>query len=394
MCKRLWRWLGRKRVSGNHVVALLPWLRLESKQAISIGPVKFVSLENNCTQMKAIAGQGCEDLNKIISSYKDIEGNTVNTVTILLYDGQWRMIRGRDEAVIDEVTRIATLASMARNEFFQESNGRYANATLFEPIFQACREGNPHLAFRARRRDGYVLSGDYEHGKVNIACPIECQGIQNVEIDRALADALWNARETPIGRRIITALSFFCLANTDSPTMELDAEVILMASAFDQVFETEKNNAHELAIKLGSLLNNYGSVSVEKAMKTRKIWLGTHGVAPDEQRAWKVHQKWIEEFYHLRNEKVHGDKRRQDDEWGWSMDEHLVMASFIFPLVVKLLLAQETCYSLTHIDKRELDNVDMRLTARDWSQNWNKTDHVLSDRAKREIIDEVNAAVK
>jgi hypothetical protein len=388
----------------KEMVAFLPWLQLKHDKCLSIGPVSFVPFSSCCSKIEGVSSQGYEDLKKILSSYKDLEGHPVKEATLLCLNDDWKLTRDRDEDEIVKITNIAAFSAISTNQYFTETFDHYANASLFKPVFQTYRVGAPHLVIRTRRRDAYSDSGGYDHGKVNITCPFECKDARDVEVDESLAQAVWNAKDTPVGRKIITSLSFFCLANTDSEQMELDAEVIQMASAFDQVFELGTAKAYELAIRLGEMFKSYDSVLVESS-KGRMIWMGTRkdgrDVPKEEQKGWKIVQKWIEEFYHFRNEKVHGDKRRGPDEWAWSMNEHLIMAVFVFPLVVKHLLKQERFYSLTDDDKKKSNAIDFLLATKPgrWAHRreechdvtiWTKLCQRWSKCAAQEIIDETD----
>jgi hypothetical protein len=84
------------------------------------------------------------------------------------------------------------------------------------------------------------------------------------------------------------------------------------------------------------------------------------------QPQWWVHRKWIEELYQLRNESAHGGTTDTRDR-GWSAFQHLVIAAFVFPLVVKLLLEREGFYELSTYDAVRCKAVDKLLAIDRWA---------------------------
>ena len=117
---------------------------------------------------------------------------------------------------------------------------------------------------------------------------------------------------------------------------------------------------------IGDLIQSYTSVTVEEAIQSRT------GIVIDKkyeaaQKAWPVSRKWAQEFYHLRNEYAHGGTVTWRT-WGWYPLEHLVMAAFVFPLLVKVRLTLEGHYVLTEDDEGKLRAIDKLLTVRDWGQ--------------------------
>jgi hypothetical protein len=165
-------------------------------------------------------------------------------------------------------------------------------------------------------------------------------------------------------RRLKAALSFFSLASTDSDVMLPEAEIVLMASAFEQLLEGY--GARALSQKFGDLFNSFGSVTVAQALATRSdIVVDPKFVS--EQEAWLVHRKWIEELYHLRNAFAHGTAPSVRS-WGWLRFEHLVIAAFAFPLTVKLCLKQEGHYTLSDEDEVQCHALDLLLAATDWRE--------------------------
>src|SRR5262249_11708682 len=80
-----------------------------------------------------------------------------------------------------------------------------------------------------------------------------------------------------------------------------------------------------------------------------------------------------EELYEVRSKVVHkGDHKNRS--WGWDLPQHLVMAAQVFPLVVKLMLEQETHYGLTDDDRAACLATDPLLMATQWVDDRDECD--------------------
>jgi hypothetical protein len=75
---------------------------------------------------------------------------------------------------------------------------------------------------------------------------------------------------------------------------------------------------------------------------------------------------WMLEFHRYRSTVAHGESL-SGRTWGWTPLEHLVMAAFVFPLVVKLHLVQEGHYSLSPEDEAHCRAVDALLSQAHWA---------------------------
>ncbi len=81
----------------------------------------------------------------------------------------------------------------------------------------------------------------YKHGEITFAAPFHVPFGAIAHIDHPFANALStltkeHTTHDDLYRRILGAASFFSLANTDDPAMIPEAEIILMGSAFEQLF--------------------------------------------------------------------------------------------------------------------------------------------------------------
>jgi len=350
-------------VAGQKLVAFQPWLRLE--QPVSVGSVQFVPFQT---------GRSCEDgviqglaapLEKILSSYVDLANRPVERCTVATISRRqpaWNLF-DEDFEEVHEAASLLYLCAMATNEYFQQVR-RYVNSTMFDLYLQRFTEPVRYVTITARRRDGELRIAGRKHGNIRFTVPPQADSRDAVPLDTGLVEALNKALtgNGQVMRRLKPALAFLSLATTDSDATRTPAEVILMAAAFEQLLNAHK--ARDLSQKLGDLFQSFGSVTVGNVLTARP------GIAVDRRYAtaqgtWFAHRKWIEEFYQLRNAYVHGESLSART-WGWTPFEHLVMAAFVFPLTVKLILLQQGCYILSRTGRVHCGALDLLLGSTQW----------------------------
>lgn len=348
-----------------HTIAFFPWVVL--RDAVKIGNVHFLPFRDKNENIPGTLSDLTDVMPVIISSYRDLEGNPLSNCTVATIEGKnppWDL-DDNDIDTIGKASSFLTLASQASNEYFC-ALGHYSNTTIFQPYFQRFTLPVEWITLTIRRRDGRTLSGGYKHGSVQLSIPLQCTQCKAVAVDGPFAEALGDSdlQGSVIIRRLVPALSFFNLANTDYESMRPEAEVILIGSAFEQLLET--NGAYDLSCKIGELFKSYGSVSVARALASRP------GIEVDaryktQQEQWFIDRKWAEELYDLRSKLIHGESTSTRN-WGWTLLEHLVMGAFVFPLAVKLSLAREGHYKLTENDEALCRAVDVLLEKTDWKR--------------------------
>lgn len=377
----------------RYTLIVLPWLKLRSP--VTVLEVCFTPYADDKApvQFKPFAG----DIGRVLSSYRDVEGNPITECVLgfIQNEDPCKELDRAEASRVNEAVQLLAFCGLTTNEYFTQV-GYYANSSAFQVVFQRFTPGSEWIALTIRRRDGETLSGGYKHGEVKFSIPVQSAHLEPAHMDIALLEALDQCFRAPdaLTRRLLQAISLYNQAHTDSDAILPEREVILLASAFEQLF-ADCNGAEDLACKVSTLLESYGAVRVRDSVRAGPIQL-TKGREPQEQ-AWFLHRKWAQELYHLRNDFTHGnDPARRS--WGWSVPEHLVMGSFVFPLLVKVLLAQASRYSLLGNDIDRLQVIDLLLNETDWATDsgnhskWSetiqkhKTDRTL-ERASQEAWD-------
>lgn len=347
------------------LVAFLPWVKLGSP--VTVRSVTYQPFEVGRTDVEEPLVGLRAPLTRILSSYVDFLDRPVRSCVVVLNADRkpsWNLVR-EDFEDVQWSTSLMFLATYAQNEYFQQLP-KYVNRAMFDLYWQGFTEPIEFITLSAQRRGGELLIAGYKHGQIKLTVPIQADSRDPITPDIGFLQALQVAEAAGSAtiRRLKAALSFFSLASTDSEAMVPEAEVILMASAFEQLLEGY--GAWKLGGKFSDLFNPFGAVTVTQALPTR----GGIVVNPkyeSAQKAWFVHRKWIEELYDLRSAFAHGNAPSARS-WGWLRPEHLVIAAFTFPLTVKLCLKQEGHYTLTRDDKVRRGALDLLLAATNWHE--------------------------
>lgn len=353
----------------GHFVFFLPYLRLG--RDYTVGGVTFWPLEDANGHTPELIMSAAEPARRILSSYRDRHGKPLSNGVILTKEGLGWDLTPEDFEEARSATSLLFLAAWSANEYFAKFGRPYSNSTAFRMVAQAYRGDLPHyITLSSRRRDGGTLDGGYKHGEVGFNVPLQVSLRDPVTVDEALLEALVAAQAA--GAQILddlrTALPFVELANTDDDFMTPHNEAILMASAFEQLFQGAKK--YTLGDRFANLFRSFGSVTVAAAQQTRpNLTIDTS--TPERAAAqpnWWVHQKWIEELYDVRSKAVHRGTTTTR-LWGWTAAEHLVMAAHVFPVTVKLLLEADGFYTRTEDDDVRCMIVDKVLASPAWVED-------------------------
>lgn len=349
-------------------VAFLPWLRI--KGPCRIAGVEFLPWRENNTVIPALAV--CSDaLTAILSGYRDRKGKPIdNCVVVTVPERGWNLTNSDFDAV-RWAASLLFLTAWASNEYYANFTGPYVNSSSFRVIWQRFTGAPDWIALTSRRRDGRNMDGGYKHGEVTFPLPLQDSLRDVAVVDESLRAALdaAHAAESQTIKRLRYALPFVELANTDDDLMTETAEAILMGSAFEQLLQGDAS-AYRLGKKFGALFDSFGKVRVAEAKTARpdiEIDQSTAERAAA-QPQWWVHRKWIEELYDMRSKSVH-EGTATGKTWGWIPAEHLVMAAWVFPLAVKLLLQQDGHYRLTDKDTGRCLSVDTLLGMAGWAED-------------------------
>jgi hypothetical protein len=370
-----------------NLVAFLPWLRLKEPQ--TIGGFDFTPYRDR--EVRPNFSAVSKELELIFSSYVDRNGNQISSPVIVTSpEGNWS--RSDDDfSNVAWAARLLFLASWSANRYFEHFG--YVGSVPFRPVWQRFT-GSSFIGLAAKRRDGTRQDGGYEHGKIKFDIPLQCV-LEDADVDSRFLQALNAANASAASvtiERLKNSLSFVALANTDDELMDHTAEAILMGSAFEQLFGIQgQSKKRQLRDAFGEMFGPCGNVTAEAAHATpARSGITFEAQYEAAQRQWWLHKTWMNELYELRSELAHEGAVAAGG--AWTPFEHLLIAAFVFPLIVKKMLAEEGSYALTEEDEVKCVSIDRLLLAPSWNGNdentsWRRILEAERERRSRARLD-------
>lgn len=330
----------------NRTVTFLPWFKISD--LVEIGDLVFWRYPAHKPQFVPNANFETQ-LQRMFSSYVDIQGVAVTELTIASFRSEpFRGLSPDEAGGIRDLIRLLAFSVISENDYYRQI-GQYFNSTHFQHFHQRFQLGSIWIAPEARRREGRTIHGGHQHGQVKFTMPIQCAtglgGRPNLPLLQGLETVLRQA--TPEAAAIRQAIDWFFLASSDSDSVSLRTETVMMASAFEALLQVQDEKGKKEALKQ-ELRGLFASFFIEEVERE-----GTDGKR--ERRSWKVW--WMDEFYWLRNKIVHGQKI-EPKRMTWTFHEHLTIAAIVLTTAVKLKLAQLGRYTLSPDDQTAADSID------------------------------------
>jgi hypothetical protein len=222
-----------------------------------------------------------------------------------------------------------------------------STAENFSVIHQNFQVGKDSLS----ESTGTILtltSMGYRIGSTRFVKPGYVPSPMRFEYDEALLSSLARLRRGNVRmlRRIIRASSAFYESYYNSPALDVNARILLQASAFEILLDLpEKSPRKEFKNRVEALCARAGE---RRLSYTFLIW----GKKQRESRT--VFGLWAERFYQLRNGIVHGDQLRRSDYVFRGAQHHALIAAHMFIACTKSLVNEayrERARSAPHSDR-------------------------------------------
>jgi hypothetical protein len=243
-----------------------------------------------------------------------------------------------------EQARYIGFAAIAKRRLC--ANFGYCNSDGYQVIAQRFQSDTPGAtALTTRRRDGHGTHYVGEAPLPRFIRPHHVDGHLNFDVDIRLLQALLELNDGNLKGRVDESIDSYLLANTDSRTMRERSEMVLMRVAFETIFEANHETS-DLRMRLHQhFLHELPSPPVwSQGSLSEEVW----------RRRWNRPENrpldsWIQDFCASRNAAAHGPRGSRDPAV-WQPHNHLLFSSWLFPLVVKKLLADEGHYALSDED--------------------------------------------
>ena len=296
--------------------------------------------------MPGLVPSELETIQKILSSYKDIEGRPVSGFAIMRYGGMEVLADITDEQfqIMNDCLQLVCFAGLAKRAYFN-SLGPYCNSDCFTPYGQRY-SGSQFTAVSSRRRDGQA-SDMRSLSKVTFSMPVHVNNAGPIVLDEELLSALSKFRDVATLQQWVrwqNALACYNQANTDNEAVRHRVEWVLLCSAFEHILEA-RSDAKDVAKQFAKVFVAREPIQIQNAKRRSSSWTN-----PEEH----LRYEWMREFYRIRGDFAHGKLISQQPAV-WNVLEHLVLGAVAFPLMVRCLLQGADHYSLTEYDIAQIN---------------------------------------
>jgi hypothetical protein len=329
-----------------------PWLSLE--QPLDIGPIRLVPYERGIKPVDSSGGT--LQLDAILGNYGDpstsFQGGhpqPVGRATLVEWIGDDVELELSDEDIAERlnVGQFVTFSALACRHYANHMS--YCNADDLHFVAQRFDPARPGaLSMSTRRRDGSTHNFISKQGGVPIFLRPHHAQATRVELDILFIEALLKVEEPDLREKLLSSISVFNRANTDANGFPQASEVTLMRVAF----ETLLGAGHATKAIHAELAKHFAGELPDPAawgdgVYSESVWRCTY---PDFTK--RPLDAWIQDFCAVRNRSSHGkNPKSKHPAPVWSIHNHLLLSSWLFPLMVKKILAENGLYQMSDLDK-------------------------------------------
>jgi hypothetical protein len=220
----------------------------------------------------------------------------------------------------------------------------------------------------SRRRDGYKLNlTDAEYDAYH--CPHNANKSSNLLEIPSLIIPLLNAYKAMNAKQlgnVYECIINYNLANTDNALISTEAELVLLHSAFDAIFRDVDNNS----IKREEFFKSHIKCSLKTVSNFETdSCLANSIIQKDNNKQLSLIYHWLEDFKSMRGHCAHGGTIR-NYKGLWSQRNHLVLGSFVLPLLLKKQLEIAGFYNWSHEDQANLESFEKLIQYDHFNQKW------------------------
>ncbi|MBM4307391.1 MAG: hypothetical protein FJ123_11735 [Deltaproteobacteria bacterium] len=335
-------------------LAFFPWLRIQEN--LEVGPYRLLCYERGGQPAN---GPLQIQIDNVIQPYRDLTGDPIHYATILTTAdrGVTDDMPGELISELFEFSELVATVALSARRFFE--NYGYCNRDNVRLVIQGFREDSGGALVRTRRRDGsistYITAGVNE-----VRCPPHIR-LNRIALDVSLLNALHGAQGQINERtwgQLFQAAVLFNEANTDRDYMPETVELVLAFASLEQ------------------LLDRSGHPR-EAAEAFSAIWMPAHPIPRDQwtiqpitdsirrrfEQAPCLRYAWLEDMGVARGSVAHGHGIHAYQA-AWSVPEHLLLAAFVIPRLLKLRLAQIGHYTFTGDDQGDVNVLEALLNER------------------------------
>lgn len=329
----------------------MPWFTIPDR--VSLGSLHLLPYHRGASPSD---GDEQANIDAVLEPYTVHGGRPIESATILTL-GDRGIVDDFADSGMDDLFRFGELiafAGLSARQFFRQL--RYTGRDDFRLLVQSFEDPRRGALVQTRRRDG-ATNLHYSRGNYRVPCPPHV-GAAARDLDLPLLAGLMDSQEEEDWPRVFQAVLLFNESNTDREYMPDAAEMVLCFAALEQLLDIQA--------KPSALAGRFEEIWEPSEPLDKEEW--TLPTAHASQRARlasapSLRYAWIEDMGIARGSLAHGHEPGAFPSI-WSPQEHLLLAAFVFPRLIKLHLAHRGRYKMTERDLSEIDALEDLLNAR------------------------------
>jgi len=329
----------RKNVEFMSMLVFFPWYCIPEKS--TCGEFTLIPFSRGELPYGKDPRQGIID--KILEPYRDHSGRSISSATLVQMSGL-ELTHSLNEDQLSEVFifgEVVGFVGLSQREFFLRH--RSLSQEVFSVVAQRYADnGAGGSSIWVRRKDGNDINFISED-VFQVPCPWHVSITASVNMNMPLLEALLNSRDKDFWPLIEESIFGFNRANTDSPTVTQQAEIVLQIGAMERILDCRHGNEDDLAARIEGLFIPPSAVPVASCSRIPSDW-----------KVQSVAEAWIRDCFRVRGNLGHG-RKKSSYRSRWTIQEHLLLGAYFFPLLVKLLLAKSKLYDLSPDDERSIE---------------------------------------
>jgi len=332
------------------MLAFFPWLRI--KENIDLGEVELVRFIK-CYR----PGKNQQIYDRILESYvlRDKYNTPIKESTLLILKDKcdFQDFSEEEKNYLFSISEIIAFSGLSKREYFNTVHLGYCNRDNFAFFIQSFRQDSNdiHIVTTPRFRDCPEL-----HVSNKEFIPPHVSHGNFIDLDIPLVKSLMKAREDYEKWELYNdAIFHFNLANTDNYSISPYQEVVLIVSAFERLLDCNNKGQKREDDLIAKFL--YTFKPKEDLDKNKSARIRNSKYAKSDKTLREI---WLRDFYQLRGDYAHGNLSSKRSPI-WKAHEHLLLGSYIFPLVVKCKLEKDGFYTLTENDKPEISKLGIDI---------------------------------
>lgn len=328
-------------------LAFLPWIHVPEPRRVRRFELRPYRSDDSTIDAKH---------HELLRVYEDGSHSSVREATLVAIDG---VVGGplseHDIADLFRLRDAMSFVGLEQRTFF-DLVPPYVNDHSFRLVVQGYEAGKGGAFVEARRRDGRQRI-IVDEAVLQERTPYHVSANVEPRLDFELVDTISECliENASAFEWLLDAIELFCLANTDSSDVQRHAELVLTSSAIQRALGVSKKSklkqiGQELAAALDHVVPAQRSPTDSKKPLTKTELAAKGG----------LREVWFADFYKARGMVAHG-RTTPVGRVHWSIEEHLLLSSYIFPLLVLARLDALGVRALTDEERERIAGFDWLL---------------------------------